>query len=141
MTRTDIDKAEHASNTRSALMAAMAVILLVSAVIGVGDEASSMRPWLRHGIWGLMVGLWLVILATGGWLNLKGSIRSVMNDEVSLANRSKALQTGFWTAALLGLSLYFASLRWEFSVREALRILLDGALAVTLLRYAWLERR
>jgi hypothetical protein len=64
-----------------------------------------------------------------------------MNDEVSLANRSKALQTGFWTAALLGLSLYFASLRWEFSVREALRILLDGALAVTLLRYAWLERR
>lgn len=140
MTRTDIDRAEHYSSTRAALMAAMAAILLISAVIGFGDEASSMRPWLRHGIWAAMIGLWLVILATGGWLNLKRSIRSVMNDEVSLLNRSKALQAGFWAASLLGIALYFATLRWELGAREAIRILIDGALAVALLRYAWLER-
>lgn len=140
MTRSDIDKAEHYSNTRAALMAAMAAILLIIAAIGFGDEASSMRPWLRHGFWAVMIGLWLIVLATGGGLRLSRAIRDVMNDEVSLINRSKALQAGFWAATLLGLALYFATLRWELGAREAIRILVDGALAVALLRYAWLER-
>ena len=141
MTRSDIDKAERYSSSRSALMAVMAVILLINTVIGVGDEANSMRPWLRHGSWAVMIGLWLVVLATGGGLALSRSIRSVMNDEVSLLNRSKALQAGFWAAALLGLGLYFASRELNLSAHEAIRILVNLTLAVALTRYAWLEMR
>ncbi|MGZ8312763.1 MAG: hypothetical protein ACXWUP_04115 [Allosphingosinicella sp.] len=141
MAISDLQQAEQASRTRSSLMAAMAVILVIHAFIGFGDEASSMTPWLRHGIWALMILLWLAVLATGGWLRLSRSARRVMNDEVSRANRSRALQTGFWVAMALGLALYFASLQWEFSLREGLRVLTDFAIAAALGRYAWLELR
>ena len=137
----DVAKAERHSRARSILMALMAVILLISAAIGFGDGSSDMTPWLRHGSWGVMILLWLVILATGGGLALRRSVRSLMNDEVALANRAKALQAGFWTAMLVGLALYFASLEWAISPREALRILVDLAIAAALFRYAWLELR
>jgi len=100
-----------------------------------------MTPALRHGLWAAMILLWLVVLATGGFLHLSRRVRSLMNDEVALANRSRALQAGFWTAMLLGVGLYFASLQWQIDVREALRILLNLTVAAALTRYAWLELR
>ena len=139
MTVSDIRLAERHSRTRSLLMAIMAVVLLVNGFLAFGEESSSMTPALRHGSWGVMILLWLVILATGGWLQLSRNVRSLMNDEVALANRSKALQAGFWAAAIGGVALYFASLQWELGLREGLRILIDGAIAVALIRYSWLE--
>jgi hypothetical protein len=136
----DIEKAEHASRTRSFLMATMAVILLLSTAIGVNEE-SSMTPIFRHAIWVVMILLWLVILATGGWLQLSRRVRSLMNDEVALANRSRALQAGFWTAMLVGVGVYFASLQWEIAVRDALRAVVNLTIAAALVRYAWLELR
>ena len=141
MTVSDIQQAERASRTRSLIMAAMAAVLLLNTAIGVGDEVGSMTPALRHGLWAAMILLWLVVLATGGFLHLSRRVRSLMNDEVALANRSRALQAGFWTAMLLGVGLYFASLQWQIDVREALRILLNLTVAAALTRYAWLELR
>ncbi len=140
MTHSDFNKAERYSRSRSALMAVMSAILVINTVIGFGVEDST-RPWIQHGLWALMIGLWLVVLATGGGLALGRSVRSVMNDEVSLLNRSKALQTGFWATALLGLGVYFASLGWELSARDAIRIIVNGTLAAALIRYARLESR
>jgi hypothetical protein len=141
MTASDIDKAERISKARSRIMAFAAVVLLIQAVLGVGDEASSMTPVLRHATWGIMVLFWLIILATGGWLRLGRNLRSLINDEVSLANRGLALQTGFWAAMLLALTVYFASLFWTISVREALRVVTDLSISAALIRYAWLETR
>jgi hypothetical protein len=141
MTASDIERAERASRSRSLIMAVMAVILLIQGAFGFGDEASSMTPMLRHVMWGVTILFWLIILATGGWLRLGRDVRAVMNDEVSLANRSAALQAGFWTAIAVGLAIYFASLRWEMSLREGLRMLLDLSIAAALFRYAWLELR
>ena len=141
MSVSDIHRAEHASRTRSYLMAFMAVVLLINTAVGLGDEPSSMTPMFRHGLWAATILLWLVIIASGGWLQLPGRVRQLMNDEVSLANRSRALQTGFWAAMLLGLGLYFASLQWQIDVREALRGLLNLSVAAALVRYAWLELR
>jgi hypothetical protein len=141
MTLSEIEKAERLSRTRASLMAAMAAILIVIAFLGLGDEAGSMHPVFRHLLWGSMIFLWLVILATGGGLQLSRNLRSLMNDEVALANRGRALQAGFWAAMAGGLALYFASFQWELGLREALRFLLSAAVAVALLRYARLELR
>ena len=141
MTASDIEKAERVSRTRSLIMAIAAIVLLIQAVLGVGDETNSMTPPLRHAIWGLMILFWLIILATGGWLRLRRSIRDLVNDEVALANRNAALRTGFWTAMALALFLYFASLAWPIQLRDGLRILTDVAIAAALIRYAWLELR
>jgi len=142
MTAFDIDKADKASRLRASLMAVIAVILVISAYFGFNDAApGAIRPYVRHLGWALMIVLWLFILATGGGLRLGKNVRSVMNDEVALANRSLALQTGFWVATILGVALYFASFQWDMSLREGLRVLLDLTIAAALLRYAWLELR
>ena len=120
-------------------MAVMAVVLLILGLLGWQDDASGMRPLLRHGLWAVTIAFWLLILATGGWLKLSRDVRRLMNDEVALAHRSAALQAGFWTAMLLALGLYFASLEWTISLREGLRVLTDVTIAVALIRYAWLE--
>jgi hypothetical protein len=139
MTPSDIDLAERHARTRSLIMAVMAVVLLILGLLGWRDDASSMDAALRHGMWAVTIAFWLLILATGGWLKLSRDVRSLMNDEVALAHRGAALQAGFWTAMLLALALYFASLAWPISLREGLRILTDVTIAVALIRYAWLE--
>ena len=142
MTASDINQAERASRLRASLMAAIAVVLVLSASLGFNDaDPAAIRPYVRHAGWALMILLWLFVLATGGGLRLSKSVRSVMNDEVALANRGTALQTGFWLAMILGLALYFASFQWDISLREGLRVLLDLTIAAALLRYAWLELR
>ena len=72
-----------------------------------------MNPMLRHVMWAVTIVFWLLILATGGWLKLSRDVRSLMNDEVALAHRGAALQTGFWTAMLLAMAIYFASLAMD----------------------------
>ena len=141
MTLSDIELAERHARSRSLIMAVMAVVLLILGLLGWRDEASSMSPMLRHAMWAITIVFWLLILATGGWMKLSRAVRRLMNDEVALANRSAALQTGFWTAMLLALALYFASVQWAISLREGLRILTDVTIAAALLRYAWLETR
>jgi hypothetical protein len=141
MTIADIELAERHARTRSLIMAVMAVVLLILGLLGWRDDASSMSPMLRHAMWAITIIFWLLILATGGWLKLSRDVRRLMNDEVALAHRGAALQTGFWTAMVLALGLYFASLIWAISLREGLRILTDVAIAAALIRYAWLETR
>jgi hypothetical protein len=141
MSISDIELAERHARTRSLIMAVMAVVLLILGLLGWRDDASSMSPMLRHSMWAVTILFWLLILATGGWLKLSRDVRRLMNDEVALAHRAAALQTGFWTAMLLALALYFASLSWTISLREGLRILTDVTIAAALIRYAWLELR
>lgn len=141
MTASDIELAERHARTRSLIMAVMAVVLLILGLFGWRDDASSMSPMLRHSFWAITILFWLLILATGGWLKLSRDVRRLMNDEVALAHRAAALQTGFWTAMLLALAIYFASLNWTISLREGLRILTDVTIAAALIRYAWLELR
>ena len=141
MTGSDSQQADRASRLRSQFMVLMAALLLAQAAFGFGNEASSMTPWFRHGLWAAMILLWLVVLATGGWLRLDRRVRSLMNDEYALASRSQALQAGFWVAVAAGIVLYFASLEWTLDVREAMRILVDVTIAAALLRFAWLELR
>ena len=140
MTESDIALAERHARTRATIMAVMAVVLLILGLLGWRDDASSMSPMLRHAMWAITIVFWLLILATGGWLKLSRDVRRLMNDEVALAHRSAALQTGFWTAMLLALALYFASVQWAISLREGLRIL-TAAVAGALLMFGMLERR
>ena len=65
--------------------------------------------------------LWLALLATGGGLLLSRSVRAILNDELTLANRARAIQAGFWTAMAATLALYFFSFARPLPVREALR--------------------
>ena len=86
MTESDIALAERHARTRALIMAVMAMVLLILGLLGWRDEASSMSPMLRHGFWAVTIFFWLLILATGGWLQLSRDVRRLMNDEVALAD-------------------------------------------------------
>jgi hypothetical protein len=137
---TDIEKAERMSRSRAALMALAAIVLLINLALQYGNPAY-VGSGPRGASWILLILLWVFILWNGGGLRLKPGMRALLNDELSLQNRSRALAAGFYVAVLGAIALY--ALEWWVPVGagDALKLVSGGALAAALLRYAWLEWR
>jgi protein-S-isoprenylcysteine O-methyltransferase Ste14 len=140
MNANDIERAERMSRGRAAIMALAALVLVINLVLQYGNPAYvGADP--RGASWLVVIGLWLFILWNGGGLRLKGNMRALLNDELSLQNRARALSTGFYVAVLGALVLYAIEWRVPVGAGDALKIVSAGALAAALLRYAWLEWR
>jgi hypothetical protein len=140
MNANDIEKAERMSRGRAAIMALAAIVLLINVALQYGNPAyTSADP--RGASWILLIVLWTFILWNGGGVRLKGNMRALLNDELSLQNRSRALSAGFYVAVLGAIGLY--ALEWwiPVSAGDALKLVSASALAAALLRYAWLEWR
>jgi hypothetical protein len=140
MNANDIEKAEGMSRARALLMALAAAVMAVNLVIQWGRPAYVSAD-ARGASWILVVGLWAFILWNGGGLRLKGRMRALLNDELSLQNRARALAAGFYTAVATALILYAAEWRWPFAAGDGLKAVSAAAICAALLRYAWLEWR
>src|SRR3954471_8409536 len=140
MNANDIEKAEGLSRARALIMAMAAGVMAINLVIQWGKPAYVSAD-ARGASWIVVVGLWAFILWNGGGLRLKGNMRALLNDELSLQNRARALSTGFYVALIGALALY--AIEWWVPVGagDALKLVSGGALAAALLRYAWLEWR
>jgi hypothetical protein len=137
---TDIEKAERMSRGRAMLMTLAAAVLVLNVVIQYGHaEYAGAGP--RGGSWLVLIGLWTFILWNGGGLQPRGRIRALLNDELSLQNRSRALSLGFYTAILLALACYVGEWLTAIAAGDALKIVSAGSISAALLRYAWLEWR
>src|SRR4051794_41366044 len=97
MNANDIERAEGMSRARALLMALAATVMAVNLVLQWGRPAYISAD-ARGASWILVVGLWAFILWNGGGLRLKGRMRALLNDELSLQNRARALAAGFYTA-------------------------------------------
>jgi hypothetical protein len=137
---TEIEKAERMRGSRALVMAMAAAILPLNAWLQYGDPRYS-APGLRGASWILLIGLWAFILWNGGGLRPRGRLRALLNDELSLQNRSRAVETGFYAAIVAALILYVAGWRSPIATGDALKIVSSAALSAALLRYAWLEWR
>jgi hypothetical protein len=135
-----VDQADRISRNRGMLMAIAAAVLLALALFSALDPIGTTNL-VRGIVWAALTLLWLALLATGGGVLLRREIRAMMNDEVSLLNRRRAIETGFWTAMAAAIGLYFASYSWPVPVRGGLAMLTEVAIAAALIRYAWLELR
>ena len=98
------------------------------------DEAK-ISAWV---VWCLAI---MLLLATGGGFIQERSVRRLMNDEVSTANRHAAQRFGFWTALLAAIGVYVAEFLTRLSTHDAIHIIMTAGLGGALLRYALLERR
>jgi hypothetical protein len=135
-----IEGAERASRGRAILMATAAVVLLINAVIQWGDP-HYVEPGVRGGSWILLIALWMFILANGGGLRLRGRMRELLNDELSLRNRARAVAAGFYAMLAAALILYGATWRMAMATGDAIKMISAVGLATALLVYAWLEWR
>jgi hypothetical protein len=137
---TDIEKVERMSRGRAAVMALAAAVLVLNVAIQYGHaEYASAGP--RGGSWLVLIGLWTFILWNGGGLRPTGRIRALLNDELSLQNRGRALALGFYAAIVLALALYVTEWFVPVVAGDALKIVSAGAVSSALLSYAWLEWR
>jgi len=135
-----VEAAERASRGRAIIMAIAAVVLLINAVIQMGDP-DYVRPGVRGGSWVVLVGLWMFIFANGGGLRLRGRMRELLNDELSLRNRARAVTAGFYMALAAALAVYLVTWRVEIVAGDAIKLISAAGLATALFVYAWLEWR
>ena len=84
----------------------------------------------------------LLVLATGGaWLQPK-SVRALMDDEVTRANRAEAFRLGFLATMIAAILLYVVTLFEPVAGRDAIHILIvDRPSSRALIRFGMLERR
>ena len=83
----------------------------------------------------------LAALMTGGMYFQSREVRALMNDELSKANRSRALAGGFVITILTAVVVFVVSFFSEVSGTEALHAVVTVGLAGALLRFAMLERK
>ena len=133
-----IEGAERASRGRAILMAIAAAVLLLNALLQIGDP-HYVQPGVRGGSWIVLIGLWAFILANGGGLRLRGRMRELLNDELSLRNRARAVAAGFYMMLAAALAVYLATWRIEIAAGDAIRLVTAVGLSAALLVYAWLE--
>ena len=133
-----IEGAERASRGRAILMAIAAVVLLVNVAIQWGNP-DYVEPGVRAGSWIVVVAIWMFILANGGGLRLSGRMRELLNDELSLRNRARALAAGFYAMLAGALLVYAATWRMEIVAGDAIKLVSALGLATALFVYAWLE--
>ena len=134
-----VEKAERASSVRASLMAAGALIVAINAWAQWGS-AESLRPGFSSGLWIAMIALWTAVLATGGGLALGKRMRALLNDELSLRNRARAIAAGFYAMLGAGLGLYILAWNTQIASGDAVRLIAAAGLATALLVYSWLER-
>ncbi|MEA3065729.1 MAG: hypothetical protein QOJ27_2181 [Sphingomonadales bacterium] len=133
-----IEGAERASRGRATVMAIAAAVLLLNAGLQWGNP-HYVEPGVRAGSWILVIGLWMFILANGGGLRLRGRMRELLNDELSLRNRARALAAGFYAMLTAALAVFVATWRVEIAAGDAVKLIMAAGLATALLVYAWLE--
>ena len=133
-----VESAERASRGRAIIMAIAATVLLLNAALQLGNP-DYVEPNLRGGSWLLLIGLWAFILANGGGLRLRGRMRELLNDELSLRNRARALAAGFYAMMAAALLVYVATWRMEIVAADSIKLITAVGLSTALFVYAWLE--
>lgn len=102
-------------------------------------DADPFRPTLPSLLWMLLVVLWAAVLATGGGLALGRRMRALINDEMSLRNRARAVAAGFYAMLAAALGLYVLAGYAEVSGADAARAVSAAGLSTALFVYSWLE--
>jgi hypothetical protein len=138
-----VEAADRLSRRRAILVAVAVIAFLAAQTVArpyfVGGSDS------EHGakalMWGLDVGLLLLILATGGCLLRTKAVRALMNDEVTTAHQRASVIAGYWVAMATALGLYVVPGAEHLAGREAVYVVVTASVAAALLVFSFLEYR
>jgi protein-S-isoprenylcysteine O-methyltransferase Ste14 len=137
----DIALADHLTRRRARVATVSAVLFMASMATSFNAEDGNSRPQLFHMaalmVWALML---VMLLAVGGGLRRSRSVRALMNDESTRANRRDAMAAGFWAAVFAGFGLYGFNLLVPLTAGEAIRLIITATVATALFQFGKRER-
>ena len=141
-----IAKADRLGRRRIRLFFVVGIILIT--------QQASFDRLLEHGngpprtvdivllaAWIVLVIAALAALMTGGMYFQSREVRDLMNDELSKANRSRALAGAFVITILTAVAVFVVSFFKDIAASEAIHAIVTVGLAGALLRFAMLERK
>ncbi|HEY5721821.1 MAG TPA: hypothetical protein VIT45_05815 [Allosphingosinicella sp.] len=140
----DIEKAERIGRSRARMFVAQAVLFVAWQGFyfgaAAGDQVRTVDT-VRIWTWLVWVVALLALLATGGGLMRSRSVRALLNDELTRANRAQAYVSGFWAAMVAAVGFYVIDLFDPIAAREAIHAIVSIAIASALITFALRERR
>jgi hypothetical protein len=123
----------------------LALILIIQHAsffaLGSGGAAERAVDHVKFGAWLILSLVLLAALWTGGFWLRSREVRKLMDDELSRANRARALAAGFAITIVTAVIVFAVSLFEPVSAPEAIHAVVTVGLAGALLRFAALERR
>jgi hypothetical protein len=143
MTRSDIETADRLTRKRARMLPFLAIIFLLQQVTYFAEPIARVRmvDHVKVGAWLMLSIVLLAALATGGYWFKPKSVRALMDDEVTRANRAESFRIGFLVTMIGGIGLYFLDRFEPIQGREAVHILVTIGIATALIVFAMLERR
>src|SRR4028118_2025027 len=106
----DIEHADRLSRRRARMLPVLAVIFLTqqaSFFTSRIEDGERLVDHVKIGAWLVLSVVLLLMLLTGGAWIQRRAVRTLLNDEVSLAHRTAAMRVGFIAAMFGGIFLYF----------------------------------
>ncbi|MEA3044176.1 MAG: hypothetical protein QOH47_2014 [Sphingomonadales bacterium] len=97
--------------------------------------AFKLSAWL---VWAIVL---MIALAFAGGHFRGAKVRSLVEDEVSSANRLRGYAAGFWAACAAAILVYVLMMFEPVTGREAIHLVLTAAVGAALIRFGTLERR
>jgi hypothetical protein len=137
-----VEAADRLSRRRAIVIVLAVVAFLVGQLVArpffVSDNSDHL---VRLFTWAVNAGLLLVVLATGGCLLRRKSVRSLMNDEVTAGHQRSSVISGFWVAMATAVLLCVIPGSDRVNAREAMYVVVTASVAAALLVFSYLEIR
>ncbi|HYG30391.1 MAG TPA: hypothetical protein VD887_09265 [Allosphingosinicella sp.] len=140
----DIETADRLSRRRARILPVFAIIFLSQQAAFISQQVEGGTRTVDHvktGAWLILSIVLLLALTTGGFWLWRKSVRDLLDDDVTRANRGAAMRTGFLATMMGGIALYLIALFEPVGGREVAHLLVTIGLAAAVLRFGLLERR
>lgn len=137
------EKADDLSRRRARMLPALAIIYITQQAsyfsLQSGTEHRAVDQ-VKISAWLVFSAILLAALATKGFWFHSREIRSMIDDEVTRANRNDAMRFGFIFAMLTCIVIYAITMFEPVNGRDAVHVILSDGLGAALIRWGWLER-
>jgi hypothetical protein len=137
------EKAEYLSGRRARMLPVLAIIYITQqATYFTVVSGAAHRPAddVKISAWLVFSIILLAALSTKGFWLERREVRSMIDDELTQANRQDAMRFGFIFAMLTCIVIYAITMFEPVNGRDAVHVILSDGLGAALIRWGWLER-
>lgn len=139
---TDAEVAERLGRRRTRVFPVLALFFIIQQTAYWSNPPSGRAvDQVRVGAWVVMAVVMLLVAITGGFWWRSKTVRAMLNDEQTKANRAAAMSAAFIASMAAAIVLYVLQGVLQYSAGEAIHLIVSAGLITLLVRFAKLEQR